>query len=131
MGAWGRRLGAQWCRLGAHGCRPIACGCRLEATQLMTTLLSDAITNARGSGDGGGNVAGFAASSLLMSALGIAPFTDNFYSGVGKDGGKSARLRTALAILSRGPVGFGDAVGTRCVAKFQRVRPNPHKRAGL
>ena len=66
-------------------------------------------------------MAGFAASSLLMSALGIAPFTDNFYSGVGKDGGKSARLRTALAILSRGPVGFGDAVGTANATLLKRT----------
>jgi hypothetical protein len=89
--------------------------------ELMTTLLSDAITNARGSGDGGGNVAGFAASSLLMSALGIAPFTDNFYSGVGKDSGKSAELRAALAILSRGPVGFGDAIGTANATLLKRT----------
>lgn len=80
--------------------------CMEVPAELMTTLLSDSITNARGSGDGGSNVAGFAASSLLMSALGISPFTDNFFSL-----GKSAQLRTALAILSRGPVGFGDAVG--------------------
>ena len=85
--------------------------CMEVPAELMTTLLSDSITNARGSGDGGSDVAGFAASSLLMSALGISPFTDNFFSGAGKDGGKSAALRTALAILSRGPVGFGDAVG--------------------
>ena len=85
--------------------------CMEVPAELMTTLLSDSITNARGSGDGGANVAGFAASSLLMSALGISPFTDNFFSGMGKDGGKSASLRTALAIMSRGPVGFGDEVG--------------------
>ena len=85
--------------------------CMEVPAELMTTLLSDSITNARGSGDGGADVAGFAASSLLMSALGISPFTDNFFSGTGKDGGKSASLRTALAIMSRGPVGFGDAVG--------------------
>lgn len=85
--------------------------CMEVPAELMTTLLSDSITNARGSGDGGTDVAGFAASSLLMSTLGISPFTDNFFSGVGKDGGKSAHLRTALAIMSRGPVGFGDEVG--------------------
>lgn len=95
--------------------------CMEVPAELMTTLLSDAITNARGSGDGGGNVAGFAASSLLMSALGLAPFTDNFYSGVGKDGGKSAKLRTALAILSRGPVGFGDAIGTANATLLKRT----------
>ena len=54
--------------------------CMELPAELMTTLLSDSITNARGSGDGGSNVAGFAASSLLMSSLGLAPFTDNFWS---------------------------------------------------
>jgi hypothetical protein len=81
--------------------------CMEVPAELMATLQSDSITNARGSGDGGHDVAGFAASSLLMAALGIAPFTDNFYSGRGA----SSALRTALAVLSRGPVGFGDEVG--------------------
>ena len=81
--------------------------CMEVPAELMTTLLSPAITNARGSGDGGADMAGFAASSLLMAALGIAPFTDNFYSGRGA----SSSARAALAILSRGPVGFGDEVG--------------------
>eukprot|EP00039_Didymoeca_costata_P028258 m.20501 g.20501 ORF g.20501 m.20501 type:complete len:282 (-) comp6863_c0_seq1:97-942(-) len=74
--------------------------------EIMSSLSSSSMTNARGSGDGGNDYGGFLASSLFFSSLDIAPSTDNFYSGKGR-----ALLRTILALYSRGPVGFGDAVG--------------------
>ena len=90
--------------------------CMALPSDIVASAAFDAVTNARASGDyfaGSTYSAGIAASSLLLSALGLRASKDNFWSSsAATDRGQepSPHFQAAAALLGGGPVGFSDAL---------------------
>lgn len=90
--------------------------CMSLVQQIMNTVKHASITTARCSNDGGLDVEGCATASLLLSALGLAPFKDNART----DSGGLCLQQMAVSVYTKGPVGLGDKLGR---TDFDVVRP--------
>ena len=87
--------------------------CMATPADLFQTASLERVTSIRTSGDHGYLVgpgflwAWFCYTNALARAFGLAPFKDVFASG-----GDHAEVEALLSVLSTGPVGLGDAIGT-------------------
>jgi hypothetical protein len=89
--------------------------CMASARHFMQSAKYDNLTTIRTSADrlGRDRWNEFLYASRLASAMGIWPFTDNFLS--------TETTHMLLAVLSSGPVGIGDAIGSMNAANLLRA----------